>query len=109
MSLFLLAACGSELTPKTFNDLPTISIMQAETTYAQGEVAEYRAQAGDSNHAVSELLVSWYVDDQLICDWQEVDELGVSNCSITFPASASKVLAQVVDPAGGGAQDDAGW
>ncbi|MEC7984965.1 MAG: SUMF1/EgtB/PvdO family nonheme iron enzyme [Myxococcota bacterium] len=101
----LVAACGSETTPKTFNDLPTITITTGETDFDEGDVAIFRAQVGDSNHSLSDLSVIWYLDDEIACDWTSVDALGESSCEIEFVEGASAVRAQVVDPQGGAGQD----
>ncbi len=101
----LLLACSSDTTPKTFNDPPTIVITTGETVFNEGESATFRAQVGDSNHALSALSVIWYLDDTIACDWTSVDALGETSCVATLTEGVRTVHAQVVDPQGGAGQD----
>ena len=39
----------------------------------EGEVISFRAQASDTNDNTEDLLVAWYLDQTLICDWASTD------------------------------------
>ena len=101
----LLFACVSEVSTKTFNDPPTIVITHGGTSFFDGDNELFVAQVGDSNHSYDDLMVSWFLDDVLQCDWSGVDVIGESKCNIQFSEGATTVMAQVNDPQGGTSQD----
>ena len=69
--LSILTVACSDTTTKTFNDSPTITIMSHSDGHEalEGDVLSLRALASDTNHSTEELLVAWYVEQTLVCDW----------------------------------------
>jgi hypothetical protein len=101
------AACNSDQGAIKHNSQPVIDII----SHADGQAIAidepllFRAQVGDSNHALDELEVSWAVDGEIICDWQASSQGGENACTIVVTAGESSVAATVRDPEGATAQD----
>ena len=63
---------------------------------AEGVVESFRAAVSDPNHGSEELLVSWYVDTDLICDWAAPDVSGTSYRDISVGIDATRIVAEAV-------------
>ena len=104
----LLVACGTELTPKVINDHPEVSILSHVdgVVFSEGETVMVHAQVGDANHSLSDLRLSWLLDDDIICDDQIPEDNGSAACEFEMIAGAEQIYVQVVDPDGAAAMDD---
>lgn len=99
--LFLLFwGCNSETTTKTFNDNPSVTITSHDTTIdvQEGQEELFRARVSDTNDALTELQIAWYLDEDILCDWSSPDPAGESLCSVVISEEAQKVVAEVRDP-----------
>ena len=110
-TFFLLAMIGcstSETTPKEFNNPPVAEIQSHPdgATLAEGYVNQFYAQISDLNHDLTALSVSWYVDEDLACDWEAPDPAGVSRCDIALVPDNTRVSVQVNDPSGDASRDE---
>ena len=50
----------------------------------EGFVESFRAVVSDDDSEFNELSVAWYVDDDLVCDWEIASMEGKSSCEIVF-------------------------
>ena len=105
--LRLYFACQSEEGVKAYNANPEITITSHSNnaTLEEGVVESFRAAVSDPNHDFEDLLVSWYADTDLICDWAAPDVAGTSYCEISAGVDVTRIVAEVRDPEGSGGQD----
>ena len=106
-TLFLTACMSDNVIEKEDNSLPTISIQSHgdESPIQEGFVEQFRAQVSDDDADFTELMVAWYIGEELVCDWFEADPAGASYCEMTFLPEDGRVVAEVRDPQGAGARD----
>ena len=100
--LFILFSCRSDEGLKAYNSNPLITITShtSGTEVLEGNVETFTAQASDPNHETSSLQVQWLHNQDIVCDWNTVDDSGQSSCSITITMDSEEVVAQVQDPEG---------
>ncbi|MAA79186.1 MAG: hypothetical protein CL916_07985 [Deltaproteobacteria bacterium] len=100
MLFFLFLGCNSETTTKTFNDNPSVTITSHDATIdvLEGQEEVFRARVSDTNDALSELQIAWYLDEDIVCDWSNPDPAGESLCSVVIAEDSQKVVAEVRDP-----------
>ena len=99
-NLFFLFGCGEkEISNEDPNIAPDILITSHDNPIEV--IAFYPetfiAVATDEDNAPSDLMVSWQVDGQTICDWQVVNPQGESLCDIPFAVGAQQLTAKVRD------------
>ena len=107
--LLIVVGCSdSENNPKEFNNPPTIQIQSHSdgAIFAEGYSTQIYAQVSDLNHDIEELSVSWYVDEELVCDWSSPEPSAVSRCDMTLFPENTRVSVQVNDPSGEAARDE---
>lgn len=105
---WLLFACQSEEGVKAYNANPEITITSHSDNAAleEGVLESFRAAVSDPNHDTEDLLVSWYVNTDLVCDWAAPDVSGTSYCDIRAGIDSTRVVAEVRDPDGSGGQNE---
>jgi hypothetical protein len=104
----MLIACATETEPKQFNNAPTVEI-QSHSDGAEldeGVPTDFYAMVSDLNDPNEDLLASWYIGDELVCDWAAPDAAGISRCSVSLEAGDSIVAVVVTDPAQVGTRDE---
>ena len=109
LPLILFTACNSDATiDKISNKIPTIAITSHEdgSTFLEGVSAQFRAQASDDDDPGDTLTVTWYVDDDIVCEAALAEADGSSFCDIAFGPNAQRVVVNVSDPKNGGASDE---
>jgi hypothetical protein len=96
----LLFACTGDNAVKTYNDTPVALITSHSDGFSleEGVPVEFRAQVSDSNDPTEDLLSSWHMNNNLVCDWTAPDENGTSTCSITPTLDTNRVSVTVTDP-----------
>ena len=106
--IWLYFACQSEEGVKAYNANPEITITSHSNnaTLEEGVVESFRAAVSDPNHDFEDLLVSWYADTDLICDWAAPDVAGTSYCEISAGVDVTRIVAEVRDPEGSGGQNE---
>jgi hypothetical protein len=79
-----ILGCNSDDGLKTFNDNPEATITSHDDgdEVLEGYAVLMRAQVSDSNNSNSELEVSWYYGEDVVCDWTPPDTSGLSECSL---------------------------
>jgi hypothetical protein len=108
LSILASASCASENASKVLNSVPTIEILSHSdgSQLEEGASVEFFALASDLNDDTDSLLVAWYLDDDMVCDWAAPDSEGMSNCAPTIPEELGIVAALVQDPQQGSARDE---
>ncbi|MEC8382250.1 MAG: hypothetical protein VXZ96_18105 [Myxococcota bacterium] len=74
--------------------------------FLEGVSSQFRAQATDDDDLGETLMVTWYVDDEVVCDSALAEADGSSFCDIAFGPEATRVIVNVSDPNNGGASDE---
>ncbi|MEC7983939.1 MAG: hypothetical protein VX278_02170, partial [Myxococcota bacterium] len=100
MPLLFLLACGTEsVVTLPSNEAPEINITSHsdDSVLIESDLQFFRAQITDKDNRVDELLVAWFMDDQLVCDYSNPDPTSKSYCEITPNYNTSRVVAEVVD------------
>ena len=46
----------------------------------EGQEEIFRARVSDTNDALSDLQIAWYLDEEVVCDWSNPDPAGESLC-----------------------------
>ena len=97
LTIFGIIGCNSDTTTKQFNNAPTIAIQShvSGATIEEGVETQFYAVASDLNDQTSDLLVSWYLDENLVCDWEAPDLAGSTQCTFSL-FSDSQVVAAIV-------------
>jgi formylglycine-generating enzyme required for sulfatase activity len=90
---------GTEPAIKTYNAAPTFQIQShgEAHVFEEGENIQFYGIASDTNNLSEDLLVSWYSDQEMLCDWTVPDPSGVARCDVVITDSYSIISAQVVD------------
>lgn len=101
-------ACQSDEGVKAYNANPEITITShsEDAELEEGVSVSLRAAVSDPNHSEEELLVSWYADTELVCDWAPPDMAGTSFCDFEPRIDSTRIVAEVRDPDGAGGQDE---
>ena len=103
MFLFgIFYACQDNLEdkePKT-NIPPKLKITSHpdQHIFGDGYTIPFQADITDENHKNAEMLVAWFANDQMVCDWSSVEPNGKSSCVIKMSEEMAWISAQVVDP-----------
>jgi len=103
--LITLTACGGEsVIEKQQNSAPVIMIgsHSPDAEILEGYEETFRATVSDDNNTYDELMVAWYVGENIVCDWETVSPAGESFCDIVFSDEDNNVIAEVRDPDGAG-------
>ena len=101
LPLLPLAACtATESEPKQFNNAPTVEIQSHSdgAELEEGVETDFYAMVSDLNDPNEDLLASWYVGDELVCDWAAPDAAGITRCALSLSAGDSIVAVVVTDP-----------
>ena len=102
----LLVACsgGENVIEKQDNSAPSIMVAShsASVEVLEGYTESFRATVSDDDNDFDELTVAWYVNEEIVCDWNSVSPAGESFCDIAFTTDSTNVVAEVRDPAGAG-------
>ena len=104
--LLFISGCVSDATvEKISNKIPSIVITSHEdgSEFLEGVSSQFRAQATDDDDLGETLMVTWYVDDEVVCDSALAEADGSSFCDIAFGPEATRVIVNVSDPNNGGA------
>ncbi|MGC6507368.1 MAG: hypothetical protein ACON4U_03085 [Myxococcota bacterium] len=107
--LLFISGCVSDATvEKISNKIPSIVITSHEdgSEFLEGVSSQFRAQATDDDDLGETLMVTWYVDDEVVCDSALAEADGSSFCDIAFGPEATRVIVNVSDPNNGGASDE---
>ena len=88
-----------------FNNDPTTSIRSPAdgSLVARGEPFNATGSADDDDHATMDLVASWYVDGELICE-ENLDEDGETRCELTVDTADATITLEVTDPMGASGQ-----
>ena len=73
--------------------------------FGDGYTVSFQADISDENHKNADLLVAWFANDQMVCDWNSVEPNGKSSCTIKMSEDMAWISAEVVDPADAIGQD----
>ena len=65
---------------------------------ADGYIETIQATVSDSDHDFEDLEVIWYVDEEVVCDWDNPTSSGTASCDIVFQEEDQSVVAEVRDP-----------
>jgi hypothetical protein len=109
LPLLALAACTAiETETKQFNNAPTVEIQSHSdgAELEEGVETDFYAMVSDLNDPNEDLLASWYIGDELICDWAAPDAAGITRCAISLSGGDSMVAVVVTDPAQVGSRDE---
>ena len=99
----LLTACKKENEPEKVRNLtPTVSIITHEDgdEVRDGYVETFEALVSDADHDVYDLEVTWYVNGDIVCDWDNPNSSGESTCEIVFQEGDDTLRVEVRDPEG---------
>ena len=102
--LFVLAACDSgDSTVKVYNTNPT-----AEITYPTdgssvdaGIEVTMSGTGSDPESSEDQLVGTWTIDGEIICDTVNLDSTGITECTTIFDAGSYTIGLTVTDPSGG--------
>ena len=96
-----LLACKEPEVQKVLptNEPPSIEILET-SGFIEGFRYELTAIATDPDNAYNDLLVSWSVNGDTICDWTPITPDGESFCSFVFTAGNHTLYVQSRDPYG---------
>ena len=98
--MVLLLGCQDNALTK-FNNDPTASIRSPAdgSLVARGEPFTATGSADDDDHATMDLVASWYVDGELVCE-ETLGEDGETACEITVETADATITLEVTDPMG---------
>ena len=101
---FVLACTGESVLEKQENVAPSVLIVSHSDGVAvqDGYIENFRATVSDENDVYGDLLIAWYVGDEVVCDWAAASPAGDSLCEIVFTEGDSSVIVEVRDPQGAG-------
>jgi hypothetical protein len=104
----LIAGCTTETEPKQFNNAPTVEIQSHSdgSELEEGVATQFYAMVSDLNDPNEDLLASWYIGDELACDWAAPDSAGITRCELSLTSGDSLVAVVVTDPAQVGSRDE---
>ena len=91
----LLVACsgGENVIEKQDNSAPSIMVAShsASIEVLEGYVESFRSTVSDDDNDFSELTVAWYVNEEIVCDWNSVspavNPFVISLLPLTVPMS----------------------
>ena len=97
--MYSVGCVGTEPAIKTYNAEPTFQIQSHGDSHVfeEGENIQFYGIASDTNNLPEDLLVSWYSDQEMLCDWTTPDPSGVVRCDVVISDAYSRISAQVVD------------
>lgn len=100
LNLFFLMACREkEINNEEPNLAPEITVtshtspVQLVSLYNEA----FLATVSDEDNNFSDLMVSWYVDGEIVCEWQVVTPEGESLCEIRFNVGDQELVTKVRD------------
>ena len=110
VSLLIACSGGESVIEKQDNSAPSIMIAShsASIEVLEGYTESFRATVSDDDNEFAELTVAWYVNEEIVCDWNSVSPAGESFCDIAFTTDSTNVVAEVRDPAGAGGRAEVG-
>ncbi len=96
---FVLSAC-SDASLKTFNAEPTATINSHadDSEVNEGEEVSVFGKVSDTDHETDELLTTWYLNSEVICDAAAPEDDGHTACTATFEPGAATLMLEVSDP-----------
>ncbi len=100
----ILAGC-SDIGVKTFNASPEAAITshQGGDELLEGRFVTFRGTFGDPDNQAEDLLVSWFLGEDPVCEDAQRTEDGITQCDLAPPAGDVTVLLEVRDPSGASA------
>jgi hypothetical protein len=104
--LVTLVACTRDDALTKFNSIPlaTITAPADGTAVREAATVTLRGQVSDPNHAASELLARWFVNDTEACAGVAPSTDGSTTCDVAVPATDAMVVRlEALDPEGAGA------
>lgn len=86
----------------TYNAVPVADILAPADGSAavEGEVVSLRGQVSDSNDTTLDLVASWYVGDEVLCDGAPPSADGLTECTWTADLSGRELRLEVIDDRG---------
>ena len=101
-----LATACQEAGVTKFNNNPEANIRTPSNgaELARGQAFTAVGTVDDDDHATEDLVASWFVDGELICE-ETVTADGETQCDITIPAAEATIILEVQDPMGASGED----
>lgn len=102
-------ACDSSTTVEKIQNIPPAVNIQSHSDAAEfleGEEIQFYAKVSDQTDEINDLTASWYVDDELVCEWAMPEPDGTTRCELSLAPENNRVSVQVNDPEGGAGQDE---
>ena len=90
IGLITFTACKKDTaSAKTPNATPSIIIdsHNDNSEMADGYIETIQAAVSDSDHDFAELEVIWYVDEEVVCDWNNPTSSGTSSWQYSWVAT----------------------
>jgi len=91
MIIFLFWACTQEISTKAINQIPEIDIQNplSNTIITEGDTILMEGQITDSRTRSEEFYVRWFVEQEIVCDWNHPDDYLTSHCDWKVPMLTS--------------------
>ena len=85
---------GENVIEKQDNSAPSIMVAShsASIEVLEGYTESFRATVSDDDNDFSELTVAWYVNEEIVCDWNSVSPAGESFCDVAFTSDDTNVV-----------------
>ena len=90
--IFIWSACSQDIATKAINQIPEIEILLPSTdgnlmdgNWIEGSTILLEAQVTDSRDRPEEYFVEWYVDSEIICEWNNPNDYLMSYCEWNIP------------------------
>jgi hypothetical protein len=95
-----LSGCQELYLEKSRNDAPEITIVAPtpSASYRAGDLVEFRAVPTDDED-IDRLVVTWYLDEAILCEAAPPDATGNSTCTLTMEQGMTTVMAEARDAA----------
>ena len=100
--LLVLAACESDSGVKVYNEAPNVEITYPTDgeTIESGTTVVMAGTGSDPESTEAELIATWTVDGEIICDSVALDAVGLTECATEFDPGSYTVGLTITDPAG---------
>ena len=99
-SIFFILGCDSDKAITVFNANPEVDIISPEdnSDVFEGYPVEFRSVVSDINHDLEDLTVRWKLNDEEVCPFLPVNNIGESVCVATIQLGDERISAEVRDP-----------
>ena len=107
--IIFIAGCKTNEGCRFLKDEKPIIEIQShsdESSFSEDDIIRFYAQSSDKNHKTEDLSISWYVDEEKVCDWAAPDPDGISRCDITLKNDDTLINVVVLDPWDGSGRDE---